>query len=154
MGGCALRAVVQRVKRSHVDVADQTVGEIERGLMVLLGVSEGDQATDAQYLANKISGLRIFDDADGKMNLNVTDVSGEILVISQFTLLGDARRGNRPSFTGAASPSIAQELYQHFCSQLMQRGIVVATGIFQADMQVHLINDGPVTILLDSRKSF
>jgi D-tyrosyl-tRNA(Tyr) deacylase len=154
MGGSALRAVVQRVKRSHVDVAGQTVGEIERGLMVLLGVSEGDQATDAQYLANKIAGLRIFDDADGKMNLNVSDVSGEILVISQFTLLGDARRGNRPSFIGAASPSVAQELYQQFCSQLMQRGIVVATGIFQADMQVHLINDGPVTILLDSRKSF
>lgn len=149
-----MRAVVQRVSKSHVEVDGKTVGEIQQGLTVLLGVAEGDELADAQYLANKVASLRVFEDTHGKMNLSVQEISGSILVISQFTLLGDVKKGNRPSFIGAALPDIANELYQQFCSLLTQRGIPVATGIFQADMQVHLVNNGPVTILLDSRKLF
>ena len=149
-----LRAVVQRVTSSHVEVDGKTVGEIQTGLLVLLGVANEDNLADAQYLANKVAGLRVFEDAEGKMNLSVQEITGSILVISQFTLLGDARKGNRPSFISAAPPAIACELYHQFCSLLAQRDITVATGIFQADMQVHLVNDGPVTILLDSRKLF
>jgi len=149
-----MRAVVQRVTRSQVEVDHQTVGEVGHGLLVLLGVADGDTLADAQYLASKVAGLRIFDDLEGKMNLSVQDIDGSILVVSQFTLLGDTRRGKRPSFIGAAPPALADQLYQQFCKLLEELGIPIAKGIFQADMQVHLINDGPVTILLDSRKLF
>ncbi len=149
-----MRAVVQRVSRCHVYVGEEIVGEIRQGLLVLLGVAVGDELADAKLLADKSAGLRIFSDQAGKMNLSVRDINGGVLVISQFTLLGDARNGKRPSFTQAAPPDHANELYEFLCEQLRQTGIAVATGRFRADMQVHLINDGPVTILLDSRKLF
>lgn len=149
-----MRAVIQRVSQASVVVNQQTVGAIDRGLMILLGVAQEDVEKDASYLADKAAGLRIFEDEAGKMNLSVEDVSGSILVISQFTLLGDCRKGRRPGFTDAAPPELADALYEKFVAVLRNRGIHVATGIFQADMQVSLINDGPVTMLLDSRKQF
>lgn len=154
MEGLLLRAVVQRVTQARVEVEQRVVGAIEHGLLVYLGVEKGDAASDSEYLASKIAGLRIFEDQQQKMNLSLQDVSGEILVISQFTLLGDVRRGKRPSFIGAADPEAADQLYRHFCQLLEQRQITVARGIFQADMQVTSTNNGPVTILLDSRKLF
>jgi D-tyrosyl-tRNA(Tyr) deacylase len=149
-----MRAVVQRVRQASVVVVDQTVGAIGQGLMVLLGVAQGDTAKDAAYLADKTAGLRIFADDAGKMNRSVADIAGGILVVSQFTLLGDCRNGRRPGFTEAAPSELADELYGTYVDALRQRGLVVATGVFRADMQVSLVNDGPVTMLLDSRKQF
>lgn len=149
-----MRAVVQRVRHSHVNVDGTVVGEIGRGLLVLLGVEANDADSDLDYLANKIVSLRIFEDDQGKMNRSVADVGGQVLVVSQFTLLGDARKGNRPSFIRAADPEKGNELYQAFCQRIRERGIDVQTGRFQAHMEVELVNSGPVTILLDSTKLF
>ena len=149
-----MRAVVQRVSEASVKVDGQCVGSIGTGLVVLLGVDKGDSDQDADYIAEKIAGLRVFPDDQQRMNLSVVDVGGSVLMISQFTLLGDVRRGRRPSFTDAAEPEMADQLYEHCNRQLRLHGLTVATGIFRADMQVQLINDGPVTILLDSRKLF
>ena len=149
-----MRAVVQRVSEARVTVGGESVGEIGRGLLVLLGVGEGDQESDAQYLADKVAGLRIFEDAEGKMNLSVGDVGGSVLVVSQFTLYGDCRKGRRPSFTDAAPPDRADELYQVFAQRLSDLGVPTATGQFQARMAVSLVNDGPVTLLLDSGREF
>lgn len=149
-----MRAVVQRVSDASVRVDGQTVGAIQQGLVVLLGVARGDSSRDALYLAEKTYGLRIFEDRHGKMNRSVEDVSGSILVVSQFTLLGDCRKGRRPGFTDAAEPELADQLYKEYVAIMQQRGIKVATGVFRAEMKVGLTNDGPVTILLDSRKQF
>jgi D-tyrosyl-tRNA(Tyr) deacylase len=148
-----MRAVLQRVSRATVTVEEEVVGEIAAGLLVLLGVGANDTLADADYLAEKIIGLRIFEDADGKMNLPVADVDGAILVVSQFTLYGDTRRGKRPSFDAAAPPEKARELYEYFVEKIRAAGLRCETGRFQAAMQVELVNDGPVTILLDSSKT-
>lgn len=149
-----MRAVVQRVREADVTVDGSVTGAIERGLMVLLGVENGDDESDARYMADKISGLRIFEDSDGKMNLSVKDVFGKILAVSQFTLLGDVRKGKRPSFSKAARPEEARRLYRYFIDLLSEGDIEVQEGIFQAEMMVRILNDGPVTILLDSKKLF
>lgn len=149
-----MRAVVQRVKQAFVVVDGETVGAIDTGLLVLLGVAKGDGSKDAAYLADKTACLRIFEDPQGKMNLSVEDIGGSILVVSQFTLLGDCRKGRRPGFTDAATPEIADALYEDYVAALSHRGIPVATGVFRTEMDVHLVNDGPVTMLLDSRKQF
>jgi D-aminoacyl-tRNA deacylase len=149
-----MRAVVQRVSRAKVTVEGEVTGEIGRGFLVLLGVAEGDRAEDARYLAQKIAGLRVFEDAQGKMNLALADVGGEILVVSQFTLLGDCRKGRRPSFIAAARPELAASLYEEFVNAVQEQGIGVGTGRFQEHMDVELVNDGPVTLLLDSTKLF
>lgn len=149
-----MRAVVQRVAKASVTVDGQIVGEIGPGLLVLLGISRNDAGADADYLAEKIAGLRIFEDAAGKMNLNVADVGGSVLTVSQFTLYGDVRRGKRPSFDEAARPESARELYERFVAEIRRRGLRCETGQFQAMMSVSLINQGPVTLLLDSSKSF
>lgn len=149
-----MRAVVQRVLNASVAVDGRVVGEIGAGLLVLLGVSAQDNASDAEYLAEKIAGLRIFEDAAGKMNRSVADAGGAVLAVSQFTLYGDVRRGKRPSFDEAARPERARELYGAFVAQMRQRGLRCETGEFQAAMAVSLVNDGPVTILLDSAKTF
>ena len=149
-----MRTVIQRVTRASVTVDQKVVGEIAQGLLVLLGVEKDDDAKDLSYLVNKTLGLRIFEDDDGKMNRSVVDVGGDLLVVSQFTLLGNVQKGKRPSFVDAAEPNIANELYQQFVQQTRAAGVKTETGIFQADMAVELINDGPVTILLDSRKRF
>jgi len=149
-----MRAVLQRVSEARVRVNAEIVGEIGRGLLVLLGVGQGDGGTDARFLAEKTAGLRIFEDAQGKMNLSVEEVAGAVLVVSQFTLYGDCRQGRRPGFSAAAPPELADALYQQFVDALRKRGLSVATGIFQAEMAVELVNDGPVTLLLDSRKEF
>ena len=149
-----MRAVVQRVSRAEVRVLGSATGRVGRGLAVLLGVARGDGEDDARQLAEKIAALRIFEDAAGKMNLSVRDVGGGVLVVSQFTLLGDARKGNRPGFTDAAPPDEASALYERLCALLRARGLEVATGVFRAAMEVELVNEGPVTILLDSRKLF
>ncbi len=149
-----MRAVVQRVTSARVTVGDRVTGEIGSGLLVLLGVDQGDGPTDLQYIASKVRDLRIFADADGKMNKSVLDLQGGVLVVSQFTLSGDARNGRRPSFASAAPPQIARALYEEVVRELQTSGLQVATGEFQAMMQVSLVNDGPVTILLDSRKTF
>ena len=145
-----MRAVVQRVSRARVDVDGGTVGAIERGLLVLLGVQAPDTERDADYLAAKIASLRIFNDAQGKMNLDVREVQGGVLVVSQFTLYGDARKGRRPSFVRAAPPQQAEHLYEYFLEAAGRHAMPVAHGVFGAHMQVHLVNDGPVTLLLDS----
>jgi len=145
-----MRAVIQRVKSSHVVVDHETVGDIETGLMVLLGVGQGDDSKKAAYLADRVVGLRIFADEAGKMNLSVAQVGGAILVVSQFTLFADCYRGRRPGFTDAADPNTAKQLYEFFCDELRKQSIPVQTGIFQADMEVHIVNDGPVTIILDT----
>lgn len=147
-----MRAVVQRVTEAKVQVADELVGEIGRGLVVLLGVARDDSIEDGDYLVEKIVNLRIFDDEAGKMNLSLLDVEGALLVVSQFTLFGDVRRGRRPSYTDAAEPDKANQLYEHFVHRAKARQIKVQTGIFQAMMRVSLTNDGPVTILIDSKK--
>jgi D-tyrosyl-tRNA(Tyr) deacylase len=147
-----MRAVVQRVSAAQVVVAERTVGEIAGGLMVLLGVEKGDAEADARYLAEKMAGLRIFEDEAGKMNLSVQESGGGVLVVSQFTLLGDCRQGRRPGFSAAAAPEEADRLYLFLCELLRQRGLPVSTGVFRADMDVHLVNHGPVTFILDSRK--
>ena len=150
-----MRAVVQRVREATVSVDGSPMGEIGKGLLVLLGVGRDDSESDAGYLAEKVAGLRIFADEQGKMNRSVIDVGGEVMVISQFTLYGDVRRGKRPSFVDAAPPDRANELYEHFVGQLKSKGVEnVATGKFQAMMDVSLTNAGPVTILLDSKKTF
>jgi D-tyrosyl-tRNA(Tyr) deacylase len=149
-----MRAVVQRVSRASVTVDDTVIGEIERGLLVLVGVSVDDEDRDADALAQKIAGLRIFDDAAGAMNLSLADVGGAVLLISQFTLLGDVRRGRRPSFVAAARGEPAERLYQRVAAGLRTAGLSVAEGRFGADMAVELVNDGPVTILVDSRRTF
>lgn len=149
-----MRAVLQRVSSARVAVEARTVGEIGPGLLVLLGVEEEDTGEDARYLAEKTAQLRIFEDGEGKMNLSVEDAGGEVLVVSQFTLLADCRKGRRPGFSRAAPPQKARELYLHFVTLLGRRGLRVATGTFQADMEVDLVNQGPVTLLLDSRKDF
>ena len=147
-----MRAVVQRVSQASVTVASEVVGQIDHGLLVLLGVEQGDAADDVAYLVDKTVGLRVFEDAAGKMNLALTDVRGAMLVVSQFTLLGDCRKGKRPSFDAAAPPELAEQLYDAFVAAVRDRGIPVATGRFRAMMDVALINDGPVTLILDSRK--
>lgn len=149
-----MRAVVQRVSRAQVNVADEVVGKIGPGLLVLLGVAKTDAPADAEYLAAKISGLRIFEDENSKMNLSLTDIHGAVLAVSQFTLYGDVNRGKRPSFAGAASPELARDLYELFVTKIREAGIACETGRFQAMMQVELVNDGPVTILLDSTRAF
>jgi D-tyrosyl-tRNA(Tyr) deacylase len=149
-----MRAVVQRVSRGEVRVEGRPVGAVGKGLVVLLGVARDDGEADARAMADKLAGLRVFEDQAGKMNLALAEVGGGLLVISQFTLLGDARRGNRPGFTDAAPPAAAEALYQRVCALLREQGLPVATGVFRADMAVELVNDGPVTILLDTRKLF
>lgn len=149
-----MRAVVQRVSRAKVTVNDWTTGEIGIGLLVLLGVGQSDTEADATYLAEKIAGLRIFEDHDGKMNRSVIDVGGSVLAVSQFTLYGDVRRGKRPSFDAAAPPESARRLYEFFVERIRAAGLRCETGRFQEMMQVELVNEGPVTILLDSQKSF
>lgn len=147
-----MRAVVQRVKKSHVEVDGRTTGRIDKGLMVLLGVSEDDEASDIDYMVDKITNLRIFEDDEGKMNLSLLDVKGELLVVSQFTLYGDCRKGRRPSFIKAARPDKAQELYELFVKRTRDMNIETQTGIFQAEMTVYIENDGPVTLIVDSNK--
>jgi D-tyrosyl-tRNA(Tyr) deacylase len=149
-----MRAVVQRVSEARVRVDGQVVGEIARGLLVLLGVSGQDTAADVTYIASKVRGLRIFPDEQGKMNRSVEDIHGALLLVSQFTLYGDARGGRRPSFIQAAPPDTAKALYEDAVRELRGAGLPVETGVFQADMQVELINDGPITLLLDSSKQF
>jgi D-tyrosyl-tRNA(Tyr) deacylase len=149
-----MRAVVQRVSRAKVTVAEQIAGEISLGLLVLLGVGREDSEADAIYLADKITGLRVFEDTDGKMNLSVQEAGGNLLAVSQFTLYGDVRRGKRPSFDAAAPPEHARRLYEFFIERIRAAGLRCETGRFQETMQVELVNDGPVTILLDSGKAF
>lgn len=144
-------AVVQRVSRASVRVGGEIVGAIDAGLLVLLGVALGDTEADSEWLANKCAEMRIFRDDADKMNLSVIDTGGSVLVVSQFTLLGDCSRGRRPSFTNAAPPAEADRLYRNFVDRLVSRGLQVATGVFQAMMEVELVNDGPVTMLLDSK---
>lgn len=149
-----MRAVVQRVSRAEVRVEGAASGSVAKGLLVLLGVARDDTGADARGLADKVAALRIFEDSAGKMNLAVSEVGGGVLVVSQFTMLGDARKGNRPSFVDAAPPDAANALYEDFCAQLRAKGLGVATGVFRAHMDVELVNDGPVTLLLDSRRLF
>lgn len=149
-----MRAVAQRVSKAKVMVDGQIVGQIGRGFLVYLGVAQQDGKQDVKWMADKISGLRVFSDADDKFNLSVEDVGGEVLVISQFTLFGDCRKGRRPSFSSAGDPKIAEELYEQFCRQLTDKGLTVARGKFAAHMLVDAVNDGPVTMLLDSTKLF
>lgn len=149
-----MRAVVQRVSKASVTVENEIVGKISTGVTVLLGVGKDDTEEDAKYLAEKIVNLRIFDDENGKMNLSLLDVKGEALIISQFTLYGDCRRGRRPSYSGSASPDLAKALYEKFIELVKSYGVHVETGIFAAHMLVEIQNDGPVTLLLDSKKVF
>ena len=145
-----MRAVIQRVKQSSVKTNNEIVGRIGRGLLVLLGVAKGDSVADADYLANKIINLRIFEDEDGKMNRSLLETGGELLAVSQFTLLADCRKGRRPSFIAAAEPEKAIELYEKFVDRVRQKGVGVQTGRFRAMMEVALINDGPVTVIIES----
>jgi D-tyrosyl-tRNA(Tyr) deacylase len=149
-----MRAVLQRVTRASVKVEESVVGEIGGGLLVLLGIAQDDTERDVKYLAEKIAGLRIFEDAEGKMNLSLVETGGALLVVSQFTLYGDVRRGRRPSWIEAAQPETAEPLYENFVTEARRHVASVATGSFRRMMQVELVNDGPVTILLDSRKNF
>jgi D-aminoacyl-tRNA deacylase len=148
-----VRAVIQRVTEASVTTDDGVVGRIERGFVVLLGVADDDTQDDAIWIAGKIGGLRVFEDADGKMNLGLTDVGGSVLLVSQFTLYGDCRKGKRPSFVQAARPQKANALYLSVKAELQGQGLTVETGTFQAHMDVRLLNDGPVTLILDSRKT-
>ena len=148
-----MRAVIQRVKSAEVRVGSRVTGSIGKGVLILLGVGRGDSESDISFLTSKIPELRIFEDDSGKLNLSLKEIGGEMLVVSQFTLYADCRKGRRPSFTGAEEPGPAKHLYEQFVSGLREQGITVQTGEFQAKMEVHLINDGPVTLLLDSRIS-
>jgi len=148
-----MRAVIQRVKSARVSVDSRVSGEIGKGLLVFLGVGKGDSEKDLSFLTSKIPELRIFEDTSGKFNLSLKEIHGAMLVVSQFTLYGDCRRGRRPSFTEAEEPTAARHLYEQFISKLREQEIPVQTGEFQANMEVHLINDGPVTLLLDSRQT-
>ena len=147
-----MRAVVQRVKSAEVYVEGRLCGKIGKGLLVFIGIGKGDQEEDLSYMISKLPGLRIFEDAHEKFNLSLGEIGGEMLIVSQFTLYGDCRRGRRPSFTEAEEPATARSIYEEFVSRLQGQGIPVQTGEFQAKMDVHLINDGPVTLLLDSRR--
>ncbi len=149
-----MRSCIQRVTQGSVHVDGEEVGRIEQGVVVLLGVEKGDTLKEVQWMASKVAELRIFEDDEGKMNRSLLDTGGQVLAISQFTLLGDCRKGRRPSFIAAADPESANELYEAFVSCLREQGVHVETGRFQADMQVSLVNDGPVTMLLDSNKRF
>ncbi|MEL1135101.1 D-aminoacyl-tRNA deacylase [Desulfitobacterium sp. THU1] len=149
-----MRSVVQRVTQASVTVDGEVVGKISAGLLIFFGVGQSDQESDLEWLVDKIVGLRIFEDEDGKMNRSISDVGGEILMVSQFTLYGDCRKGRRPSFSSAAPPEVAKVLFDQAVDKLRGYGIQVATGIFQAEMKVELVNDGPVTMLLDSEKNF
>lgn len=149
-----MRAVVQRVTSAKVEVNDQIVGQINHGLLALIGVEKGDTPKDVTYIVGKLAGLRVFEDSEGKMNRDIVESGGAILAVSQFTLLGDVRKGRRPSFITAADPDTGNQLYEEVVAGLREIDIQVETGQFQADMQVSLVNDGPVTILLDSRKLF
>ncbi len=144
-----MKLVIQRVTHANVDVAGQTVGKIDKGFMVLVGVTHNDTEEVADYLATKLCNLRVFEDENGKMNLSLNDVNGSLLLISQFTLYADCTGGNRPSFTNAAEPNFANNLYEYFCNKCAEKGILVQKGIFGADMKVSLLNDGPVTIILE-----
>ena len=146
-----MKALLQRVKNAGVSIGGQSYSSIEQGLLILLGVEKGDTETEAAWLAQKIINLRIFEDSAGKMNLSVQDIKGELLVVSQFTLAGDTSRGNRPGFDTAARPDVAKPLYEYVVKELRHSGLKVETGVFQADMQVSLINDGPVTFMLEKR---
>lgn len=145
-----MRACIQRVRKAQVEIAGQVVGQIGPGLVLLLGVAEGDGKKEVQWLADKTVTLRIFSDSTGKMNRSLLDTQGEMLIVSQFTLLGDCRKGRRPSFVAAARPERAKPLYQQFCQRVQGQGVQIATGQFAADMQVSLVNDGPVTLLIDT----
>jgi len=149
-----VRAVVQRVSRAQVSVGEEVVGKIDAGLLVMLGVSKDDSSVDAEYLATKVVGLRIFEDENGKMNRSVVEMGGAVLAVSQFTLYGDVRKGKRPSFDDVAPPQVANQLYEDFVQKVRDAGVRCETGRFQAMMQVELVNDGPVTILLDSKRTF
>jgi D-tyrosyl-tRNA(Tyr) deacylase len=149
-----VRAVVQRVRSAAVTVDEETVGAIDHGLLVLVGVASGDGPADIEYVASKVAGLRVFNDPERRMNLSVQEVGGAILLVSQFTLLGDVRRGRRPSFDGAAAPAAAREAFERLAARIEAEGLRVAQGRFQTHMHVALVNDGPVTILLDSRRTF
>ncbi len=149
-----MRAVIQRAKQSRVEVNGEVKGQIEKGLVVFAGVGRDDGEADCSYMAEKIAGLRIFEDEAGKMNRSLQEAGGEVLCISQFTLYGDARKGRRPSFVQAADPEQAARLYDRLCELLREKGLRVAAGVFQAEMRVFVDNDGPVTILVDSRKQF
>lgn len=149
-----MRAVIQRVTDADVRVDNEITGSIEKGFVVLLGVEDTDTKKDAEYIADKVAGLRVFEDENDKMNLSLKDVGGQVLAVSQFTLLGDARKGKRPSFIKAARPEQAKELYDYFVELIKKQDIKVGEGVFQADMLVRINNDGPVTILLDSNKLF
>lgn len=149
-----MRAVIQRVHSARVEVEDKIIGQIGEGALVFLGVGREDNEEDCQYIADKISNLRIFHDDQGKMNRSLLDITGSVLLVSQFTLYGDARKGRRPGFSDAAPPEIGERLYRKTAERLSKNGLTVETGQFQAHMQVHLCNDGPVTILLDSKKGF
>jgi D-aminoacyl-tRNA deacylase len=147
-----MKAVVQRVAGARVEVDGEVIGSIDRGLLVYLGVADGDSERELSWMADKVAGLRIFPDEQGKMNRDVAEASGSVLVVSQFTLLGDCRKGRRPSFAGAMAPEPAERLYQTFVGALRDKGLPVSTGRFRADMKVHSLNDGPVTLLIDSRE--
>ena len=149
-----MRCVIQRVSSASVSVDGQFVGKIDRGFLVLVGVAKGDTSADTEYIALKVRDLRVFDDDQGRMNRGLVEAGGEVLVVSQFTLLGDVRRGRRPGFDDAAPPETARQLYEELVSRLRAMQVAVQTGVFQADMKVSLVNDGPVTILIDSRKLF
>lgn len=147
-----MKAVIQRVSSASVAVEGEVVGAVEHGYMILLGVTHGDGESQAEWLAKKVAGLRIFDDGEGKMNLSIQDVKGSALVVSQFTLYGDCKKGRRPSFVQAAPPDEADRLYQYFCQKLRDAGVPVETGRFQTSMAVSLVNDGPVTLILETPK--
>lgn len=149
-----MRAVVQRVASSRVTVDERVIGEVKKGLLVLLGVTHDDTSKDVDYMVDKVTNLRIFEDENDKMNLSLKDIGGEVMAVSQFTLYGDARKGRRPSFSDAARPDVANPLYEEFVEKLRAQGITVGTGVFGAHMMVELTNDGPVTILLESKKAF
>ena len=149
-----MRAVIQRIERAAVSVSGETVGSVKKGLLIFLGVGKGDDEQDIKYIADKALALRIFEDGDGKMNLSVTDIGGELLVISQFTLYGDCRKGRRPSFDTAMPPKDANVMYERFVEYIKKSGLKTETGVFGADMRVELVNDGPVTINLDSKKLY
>lgn len=149
-----MRAVVQRVKGARVTVEGSVTGKVSRGLLAYIGVEKDDTDSDVGFIASKITGLRVFEDAEGKLNLDIKDIGGEILCVSQFTLLGDCRKGRRPSFDKAEAPDRAKEIYERLVELLKAAGVKVQTGVFQAHMEVESVNDGPITLLLDSRKGF
>ena len=149
-----MRAVVQRVSESKVVVEEKTVGEIGKGILILLGVEQDDTEKDVRYMAEKIANLRIFQDEEGKMNLSTVDVKGSALIISQFTLMGDCRKGRRPSYSTSAKPELAIPLYEMFIKEMQKQGVPTQEGVFQAMMDVHLVNEGPVTLMIDSKRNF